>query len=214
METTHRPLTARQKKELEGYVAWSVVAGRAVLFVVAAAIIIKGFQLLHAVIAAALPLVAHPVWWVVPSLVCILLLYVRAARWTGGRRLRARIRDDLAAGNVAAHRIHAVDAIEVPEQEDEGSTFFVRTDDGEIVMFAGQYLSRQKAKGFPWATVEILEAPSSKIFFGLRREGASLDPTVLPEPLSWEETKRLGCLHEDYGIVDLDFEELKKTARL
>ncbi len=51
---------------------------------------------------------------------------------------------------MAAHRIDAVEAIEVDEQEDEGPSFFIKTVDGQVILFTGQYLNRLKARGFPW----------------------------------------------------------------
>ncbi|NIP58783.1 MAG: hypothetical protein GWM92_10725, partial [Gemmatimonadetes bacterium] len=88
--------------------------------------------------------------WAVGTLLFGIWLYSRAGRWTGGSELRDRIRRDLERGELARRRVVVVEAVEAPEVEDEGPVFFVREEDGQLLFFAGQRLSREKGRGFPW----------------------------------------------------------------
>jgi hypothetical protein len=49
--------------------------------------------------------------WLLPTSIVGLLLYVRARRWTGGRELRRRIRQDLAANAAVVHQVRVRDAV-------------------------------------------------------------------------------------------------------
>jgi hypothetical protein len=88
--------------------------------------------------------------WLLPAGLAGLFLYVRSRRWTGGRELRERLRRDLAANAALVHHIRTRDAILFDEREDEGPIVFVLTDTGETLVFLGQDLSRDVARGFPW----------------------------------------------------------------
>lgn len=156
------------------------------------------------------PVFRSPLWWIVPSVVVGVLLYRVAGRGTGGPKFRAAVRADIARGVTAAHRVVVVDAIEVEEQEDEGPAYFVLTADGKTMVFAGQYLEGYKRKGFPWKAFEILEAPESKVFFGLVPDGARLAPSLRRGPLTWEEHKRFVAGSRNYAILDVAFEALKE----
>jgi hypothetical protein len=153
MQTTYHPLTAKQKAELRGYVARSTSVARVVIFIIVA-LCLAG--VLRSLVEHTKP-GAHYLWWAVPSLVIMALLFWISRRWTGGRHFRELVRADLRQGTAAVHRIDAVEAIEVDEQEDEGPSFFVKTADGQVILFTGQYLDRLKRRGFPWKSFEILE---------------------------------------------------------
>jgi hypothetical protein len=86
----------------------------------------------------------------------------------------------------------------------------VLTEDGTVILFSGQYLAPYKRKGFPWKSFEILEAPSSKIFFGLMPLGEKLVPSVCRPPLSWPEFKEFANVKHEWAIVDVDFAALKE----
>jgi hypothetical protein len=76
--------------------------------------------------------------------------------------------------------------------------------------FACQYLDAYKRKGFPWTVFEILEAPESKIFFGLVPLGSKLAPSVRRAPFNSVELKSLGEMPRQYGVVDVDFAALRE----
>ena len=104
MQTSFRPLTARQKAELQGYAGRGAPVARAILFVITAGVVLKLFQVLHSKLVGVLPIISHPAWWIVPSTLLMVYLYVVSRRWTGGRRLRKQVKSDLAESKVAALR--------------------------------------------------------------------------------------------------------------
>jgi hypothetical protein len=208
VKTTYRPISKRRLAELQGYVWWVITLFRAVLFIVAVGVVGWLLRAIQQRIAA--PPLDSDAIWLVPTLGFAVAVYMRAGRWTGGRSLRAAVRADLAGGVAAVHEVNAVDAVEVEEQEDEGPSYFILTDDGTTLLFSGQYLAPYKRKGFPWKTFEILEAPSSKIFFGLMPRGEKLVPSVCRPPLTWAEFKEFARGRREYGVVDVDFAALKE----
>lgn len=207
MNTTLRPISKRRLAELRGYVAWSTTFFRSAAFVA----VVAGFAwMLRAVLARFdVGVVAA---WLLPSLALAALLYALAGRWTGGRAFRAAVRKDLAGGVAAAHLVVALDAIQVEEGEDEGPGFFVLCDDGRTLLFAGQYLGPYRRKGFPWTRFEILEAPESKVFFGLVPQGEKLAPSARRPPFTWEEFKQFARGKREYSVINVDFAALKKQA--
>lgn len=212
MDVTFRPLTKRQRQELQGYVSWSATVFRAAVFLsvvgFAGWLLRAGLQRL----AAVHPALAHPAWWLVPVLVSAAGLFLISRRWTGGRELRRQIAADLRRGEVAARRIVVVDAIRVEEANDEGPTFFLLTDTGTSMAFAGQYLEPYVRRGFPWAEFEILEAPESRRFLGLVKLGDRLPPSAERGPLTWDEVRELGLQSDRYRVLDRAFHALKTGA--
>ena len=202
MNTTFRPISRRRLAELRGYVAWSTWLFRAALFVA----LIAGVAWLLRRVSDSLLV------WLLPSLALAAVIYFVSGRWTGGRAFRAAVSRDLAGGVAAVHSVVALDAIEVEEGEDEGPAYFILAEDGATLLFAGQYLDSYKRKGFPWKSFEILEAPASKIFFGLVARGEKLAPSAQRPPFTWEEYKQFTRGIRNYGVVDVDFPALK--ARL
>jgi hypothetical protein len=213
MDVTYKPLTKRQRQELAGYVTWGTSIFRAVLFLA----VIAGFAwFVRAVllrVGATYPAAAHPVWWILPSLALAAAVFRRSRRWTGGPTLRTGIRADLERGEVEIRRVTASEAIEVEPGEDEGPTFFLHVGDGKAMVFAGQYLEPFVRRGFPWAAFDILEAPVSRLFLGLVKTGDRLIPDRRPEPLTWEEAKKLGVLEGRYRVLDVDFAAVKRAFR-
>ena len=203
METSVRPLTPAQGAELRGYVAWGVSVFRAVVFL-AAVLAVAG--LLRAAHDRLLPAgVQHDLWWLLPGAAFAFTLYRRARRWTGGRGFRAKVRADLSQGVAAVHRVVAVEALEVEQREDEGPAYFLRLAGGETMVFAGQYLEACMRRGFPWREFEIVEAPSSGVFFGIIPRGEKLTPSGRRPPLTWQEFKQFRLANRNYAIVDVPF---------
>jgi hypothetical protein len=203
METRLEPLTKRERRELQGYVAWSTGALRALLFLLAIAIVAAAAWRVHSWLGARGP------WWLVaPALAGVALFFV-AGRWTGGPEMRRRIRADLASGMAKVTLVSATEAIESEEAEDEGPTFFLRTEDGRSVVFAGQYLDRHVSRGFPWRSIEIREGAASKTFLGLRPAGEPLVPSARRPPLTLAEARSLGYGSERWQVLDVSFDELR-----
>jgi hypothetical protein len=208
VETTFEPISKRRLGELRGYVWWGTTIFRSGLFVAAVAALAWLLRTVH--VRLGRPIFDSESVWLLPSLAFAIALYVHARRWTGGAAFRAAVRADLARGVAAVHRVVAVDAVEVEEGGDEGPSFFILADDGSTILFRGQYLGPYKRKGFPWRIFEILEAPESKIFYGLKPQGEKLPPSVRRPPLSWAEYKEFANIKHEYAVVDVDFEALKE----
>lgn len=207
MQSREEPLTRRERAELQGYVSWSAVIGRAVLFAIAvAAVGAVSWRLQNSL---RLP---SPVW-LIPTTAVAVLLFVRARRWTGGRDLRNRIRLDLQSNVALVHHVTVRDAIVFEEQEDEGPVVFVLTDAGETLAFTGQDLSRHVAHGFPWREFEIRESGGSRRFLGLRRRGEKFKPSAIRPPIAPERYRQLG-LHavSRWKQLDVPFETLTDPA--
>lgn len=207
METTTQPLTPAQREELRGYVAWSISLFRAVLLLAAIGAVAVLLRAAHRLVPSRLQ---HDAWWILPTAVFAAALYRLARRWTGGRAFRAQVRADLARGVAAVHRVSVIDAIEVEEQEDEGPAYFLRTSDGHTMIFAGQYLNACKRRGFPWREFEIVEAPASRVFFGLIPRGDTVRPSSRRPPLTWHEFKRFRLADRKYAVLELPFETIPK----
>ena len=203
MYTTYRPMTAKQKQEMWKYVGWPASVGRLVLFIMVAFFLTGSLRYL---VEHAKPN-THYLWWGVPSLLVMVFIYIRSRRWTGGRAFRQQAKADIAQGFVAIHQIDAVEVIEVKEREDEGPSFFIKTADGQVILFSGQYLGRLKKQRFPWRSFEIIEAPSSKVFFGLKKLADPLFPSFIRQPFTENELKRFEC--KKYKTIEVDLESLK-----
>ena len=131
-------------------------------------------------------------FWLIPTVVVGVVLYLRADRWTGGADFRRRVRLDLQANTAVVHHIHARDAVLFEEREDEGPIVFVQTDSGETLVFIGQDLARHVSRGFPWREFEIRETSNSRRFLGLQRCGEPLAPSLVKPPLSTQSYRQLG----------------------
>jgi hypothetical protein len=198
------PLTKRERAELAGYVSGSTVAGRAILFALAVGAVAGLAFRIQRWFSLDQP------YWLLPPIVAGLALWRRARRWTGGRDLRARIRRDLESNTAAVHVLSVVDAIQVEEAEDEGSTFFLKLDSGETVAIGGQFLDRFVSRGFPWRQFEIREAAESGLFLGLEGRGERVAPSLVKPPLSLATVRELGIASARWRVLPIAFEELRR----
>jgi hypothetical protein len=102
-----------------------------------------------------------------------------------------------------------VAALEIPQVEDEGPTFFVRDADGETLFFAGQFLERLEERGFPWTEFRIQEAPMSRHFFGVRAEGPKFEGIKLMPALEHARMTQLGLFARNWGKLDMSLSDLE-----
>lgn len=209
MRTTYEPLTAKQGAELRGYVSWLVRLVRAVLFLGSILLVAASMRSIHSSFVSQDNFFSNPVWWIAPAVVFAVWFYSRWKRWTGGRHGVAQIRADLDRGEAAIHHVEVIDAIEIEELEDEGPSYFILTNEKEVLYLSGQWLDGEKRKGFPWKTFEIVEAPASKTFFRLKKTGDRLQPSHVRRALDWNTLKRFKSFTSHYRILDVDFESLK-----
>jgi hypothetical protein len=61
------------------------------------------------------------------------------------------------------------------------------------LLFAGQYLDRLKAKGFPWTAFDI-------------------KPSGRRPSFTWEEAKAFGVLDRNYRFLDVEFEAIRRET--
>ena len=191
------PLTAKQCKELQGYVALSTQLFRGFLFVIFIAglgLVLRGTQ--QAINPAGAP------WWVFPTGAFAMVLFVYSKRWTGGREFRKSVRKDLTSGKARALIVEPVSVIEFEEEEDEGPSYLVETADGETVFLAGQYLEPYKHRKFPWSRFHIIEAPFSGVIFRIERRGDPIPVDETRPALAYEIAKKLGCFKHRYVVLD------------
>ena len=206
MQRREDPLTKRERAELVGYVSRSTGWLRAVLFaLVLAAVSGLAFKFQRSLS------IDHPVW-VGPTALVGLTLYWRSRRWTGGRDLRARIRQDLDSNTATVHVLSVVDAIKVEEAEDEGPTFFLKLDTGETVAIGGQFLDRFVTRGFPWRQFEIREGARSGLFLGLEGRDERVVPSLVKPALSMATVRELGITRARWKVLPVAFDELRRVA--
>jgi hypothetical protein len=200
------PLTKRERAELVGYVSRSTVWARAILFALAlAAVAAVAFKVQRGFA------IDQP-FWIAPAALAGVALYWRSRRWTGGRDLRARIRQDLETNTAAVHLLSVVDAIRVEEAEDEGPTFFLKLETGETVAIGGQFLDRFVTRGFPWRQFEIREGARSGLFLGLEGRGERIVPSLVKPPLSLGTVRDLGIGHVRWKVLPVAFEDLRRVS--
>jgi len=204
VETSYRAMTARERAELEALVSPGTSVVRALLFLAAVGLVAWLCSGLQRLASGSVT----PPLWPIPTAAFAYFLFRRAARWTGGRALREAVRRDLERGEIARHTIRVVEALEAPEIEDEGPVFFVRDASGSVLFFSGQDVARDKGRGFPWRTFEIVQAPESGRLFRLKPLGEPFAEVREREPLTYEEARDLGVLASTFGVIERDLDPL------
>lgn len=205
-------MTARERGELRGLVSWGTGVLRAGLFVLVVVLVGWVARLVQAFVAQAVGLEVDLPFWLMPTFLFGAFLYVRGAKWTGGRTLRSEVRRDLERGEVARHFVRVVEALEAPEVEDEGPVFFVLEEGGTTLFFSGQEMVGYKRRGFPWKEFEIAETPVSHRFLRLRALDASFENVQTRPALSYAEAKELGVFSATYGVLEKTLDELRGEA--
>jgi hypothetical protein len=208
-----RSLTRGERKRLEEHLwAPSATVGVGCLLVVVVGVAAVLLRVAHHLLGKALPAFAHDGWWIAAVVVVAVAVTVGLALSIdpkGRRELDVRLRRDLADGVAAIQRVSAVDAVEVEEEEDLGGAFFVLTREGETILFDFEGLDRLKRRGFPWTEFEIVEAPHSRLFLGLKRRGEPLAPSRRRPPLTYDESKRFAIMNRPYRRLDVSFADLR-----
>ncbi|MHC4575657.1 MAG: hypothetical protein ACYS76_16315 [Planctomycetota bacterium] len=213
MEASLIPLTEKQKSELEGYVAWSTLLFRQIVFLLSVVAIFWIFRYIYSLLEDKVPMFAKYQWWIVPPIIYMFYVYRVSKKWTGGKELRTKIEEDLEEGKSRIITVEAVECIGVIEQEDEGPAYIIKDSGGKTVIFAGQYLLEYTKRGFPWARIGILEAPDSKIFFGLKKLGEPVTVSFVRDSLTSQEIENIRGLYEHYEVLDTPFDRFKVRKR-
>lgn len=197
MRYVEKELSQEQKEELKGYVLLSTSIVRILMFI----IFVVGLSLLLQKMQHIL-LISKIDWWLIPTFVLSIYIIIYSKSWTGGQEFRQKVKDDLRQGQVKISIIDVDLVIEIKEEEDEGPSFIVVTKDGEKILLTGQDLYKYTDKQFPWSQFEVLEAPYSKVFFGLKQLGKPIVVNNRLPPFTYEQAKSLGCFEKDYIVLD------------
>lgn len=196
MEITDRPFTKKEREELQSYVALYIQLLRAVLFLVFIVIVGTFFR------AIEFGLSGNGYYFLIPTAIVAVLIYLRSKRWTGGAALRKQIREDLKAGKAKLLILEPTTVVEIEEVEDEGPSYIIEDKSGETVLLTGQHLDEAKHKRFPWSRIEIVEAPHSSMFLSLEKAGSPIPVTSKRAALPYDVAKQLGCLDHSYIVLD------------
>ena len=97
----------------------------------------------------------------------------------------------------------------VEEFEDEGSSYYLKLDDGSVLFLSGQYLYEYEDQGsFPSTRVAVTRAPESKIVLDIECLGQPL-PVRAQRPPFTREDHLNGAVPEDGALLAVDFEILR-----
>jgi hypothetical protein len=132
----------------------------------------------------------------------------RAERWV---EAAATYRAELADGVVEVTRYRALDAIAVAEAEDEGLSYFLRLEDGEVLFVSGQYLYEFEDTTFPSSLFEATRTPTTRILLNFRPLGQYLKPSTERPPFAEADWERFAIL-DDGSLLDVPFESLRASA--
>jgi hypothetical protein len=206
-------MTARERAELEGHLSWIPVLARMLLFSVAVTVAAVLAVVLQAGLEQLLGGRSFGPLWAIPTIIVAAVLFRGASKWTGGQDLRRLFIADIVRGEVAVHEVEVTAALQIPEVEDEGPTYFVRDAGGETLFFTGQFLARLESRGFPWTRFTVQEAPASRHFFSVRSEGPSFEGTKVMPGLPIAQVKAMGLLARPWGKLDVDLGDLAGGGR-
>jgi hypothetical protein len=148
----------------------------------------------------------------VVGIVAAVWVYFRAQRAERRVEAAATFRAELADGVVEVTRYRAVDAISVAEAEDEGLSFFLRLQDGEVLFISGQYLYEFEGTAFPSTLFEVTRTPTSRIVLDFRPLGQSLTPNTERPAFSEADWEQFGAL-DDGVLLNVPFESLRAGVR-
>jgi hypothetical protein len=197
MKTFERPMTKRQRRELEDLFSFSTIAFRWIVFLGFFSIVALVFRGLQYAMGSA----QHP-WWAIPAVALAVAVYVRSKRWTGRGEKNELARADLAAGMVRYTVVEPAAVIEFEEFEDEGPSYLVESRDGAALLFCGQYLEVLKRREFPWSCFHIVEAPRSGLFFKIKRAGDAIPVAATWPQLPYPLVKQVIGFQRQYVVLD------------
>jgi hypothetical protein len=209
---TLRPATAEERRALErlegSSVGWSVLG--AAWFAVSIAIAGLGLFFLG---TKSRPVAQAFFVFAVGVASAVMSVYLRRLFARSAASARAAAASDAGAAQVDESTFAIVDAIQVPETEDEGLHFFLRLVDGRVLFLSGQYLYEAVEEGrFPSSRVTVVRAPSSEIVLDFTPTGDYLAPTTVRAPFSDDELAR-DRVPGDGAILRVAFDTLR-TAPL
>ena len=209
MDETLRPLTAHEREILER-LRTSRPAGGA-----------RFAAFLAFLVSLGLFLILSPASWqigvrslapVAAALVVAVVVFTRMRARERRSDWTDRLARDLAGGVARVSTYRVEDAIQVEEFEDEGSSWYLKLDDGRVAFLTGQYLYEVEESGaFPSAVVSVTRAPESAIVFEVRCEGTSLSASGRTPHFTTSDYDQ-GRVPEDGALVAVEWESLRRSA--
>jgi hypothetical protein len=196
METYEQPLSQEHREQLEGVVAFSAHLFRVLLFTGCILLIGIGLRSLQHLLFSTPPL------WLILTLLLAFWLYRRSSRWTGGKAMRSKICQDLDMGRETVKVVTPSCVEKAAEEEDEGPTYIIETDDGGTYLFCGQSLIEYEDMGFPWARIGVVEAPISGRLLGLECLGNPIPVNRYLSPFSYTDARKLGCFQTTFVVLN------------
>src|SRR5690554_576937 len=145
------PLTNNELKELREIISLKTYLLRLFIYALIVILITIPFRAIQNSFLE----IHFPIWIIIP-VICIVYLQIKSKKWTGGSELRKQIKKEIKDGVAYETQFSIKDVNEVEEQEDEGPSFYIQTDNDIVYLFSGQYLNNYKTSGFPWEKFVII----------------------------------------------------------
>lgn len=220
METTTRPLTAKERTDLarltspHGQLSAELLGG------------FTAFALLFMVGVWSVRFIAGPpqgatLAWIAAvtgSIALVVMLRVRrsvAPTFAHHRSLHA---EDLAAGHAVCTTYEIEDALCVEEFEDEGSQYYLKLADGRVLFVSGQWLyeyedgededGKPTPARFPCRRFTLERAAKSGLFLDLIPLTPAFPPSGTLPPFT-DDDHRAETVPDDGDVLTLDFESLR-----
>ncbi|MEQ1893977.1 MAG: hypothetical protein ABL998_15660 [Planctomycetota bacterium] len=221
METTTRPLTAKERTDLarltspHGQLSAELLGG------------FTAFALLFMVGVWSVRFIAGPpqgatLAWIAAvtgSIALVVMLRVRrsvAPTFAHHRSLHA---EDLAAGHAVCTTFEITDALRVEEFEDEGSQYYLALTDGRVLFVSGQWLyeyedgededGKPTPARFPCRRFTLERAAKSGLFLDLIPQGPAFPPSDTLPPFK-DADHTAGTVPDDGDVLTVDFDSLRK----
>ena len=220
METTRRPLTADETRDLRRLCSRKDELTNDVVSTLFVFMLVFGVGTLLVRWISGPP--GGATLAVLAAIAASLALWALVTVRRGIGRVLAQARSqyarDLAAGQAECSTYEVVDALRVEEAEDEGSAYYLKLADGRVLFLAGQYLYEYEAgededekstpARFPCRRFTLARAPESRLFFDLTDLGAPFPPSGTLPAFTTDE-HRAGSVPRDGAVLTLDFERLR-----
>jgi hypothetical protein len=205
-----RPLTATERKSLSsglrsdtfGWKSWATAS--------LAAFIAASF--VASMLARQFNLQVKEQWLVVSVLLALwLVVSVPLFRVARKRFGAGSLHQDIVNGVADVDHFEITESIELEEYEDLGPAYFVRTKEGAVYFFMGQYLyDLVDDRQFPCTEFETVRAPLSGVLLDFVCSGKSIVPTKRLGPFKRENLRR-GEVPADGTAVSIAWERIEAT---
>ena len=150
-------------------------------------------------------------WFLIIILVIWICISVALSRWQKGRQANvyAALRDRAATEVAHVYSFSAIDAIQVEEFEDEGSSYFLRLANGEVLFLTGQYLyDYEESRRFPCSDFDVVRRSGLDYVLEVVCRGKYITPSKISKPFRLAQFEA-GTVPEDMHLVDVQWEEIE-----